>query len=359
MTYYEREEYRYDALGRRIWRRLVVPDSAMCRKMDSRSSCLSIIERTVWDGDQVSWELRADGGEGATVARMESDSFGPFVNGQLEGQVMYTHGAGLDHPLSIQRFGTFGSVIIPVYDWRGSAVGGYCALATTCSKLVWPEQLQSPWAEDPQPTDGTTGQPTYWAGNLIDTKKDGSGYVYMRNRYYDPATGRFTQTDPIGLAGGLNAYGFAGGDPINYDDPFGLCPVLCPDEVAPVVEAVAGATEVVAAATIVVAEGAAVIAAAPVIIGVAATVAVGGAIWWGVKSYSSSGVASDATKVYSKGKQGEGESSEHRTNVRESNRKKHEEGIRRKKMDQGREKGDKRRKPNPNKRKPSPDNPDQ
>jgi len=46
----------------------------------------------------------------------------------------------------------------------------------------------------------------------------------MRNRYYDPATGRFTQEDPIGLAGGLNLYGFAGGDPINFSDPFGLCP---------------------------------------------------------------------------------------------------------------------------------------
>lgn len=30
--------------------------------------------------------------------------------------------------------------------------------------------------------------------------------------------------DPIGIAGGLNVYGFAGGDPINFSDPFGLCP---------------------------------------------------------------------------------------------------------------------------------------
>jgi hypothetical protein len=51
----------------------------------------------------------------------------------------------------------------------------------------------------------------------------------MRNRYYDPATGRFTQTDPIGLAGGLNAYGFANGDPVNYSDPFGLCPIPASD----------------------------------------------------------------------------------------------------------------------------------
>jgi hypothetical protein len=44
----------------------------------------------------------------------------------------------------------------------------------------------------------------------------------MRNRYYDPATGQFTQPDPIGIAGGLNVYGFAAGDPIGYADPYGL-----------------------------------------------------------------------------------------------------------------------------------------
>ncbi len=37
------------------------------------------------------------------------------------------------------------------------------------------------------------------------------------------AAGQFTQPDPIGLAGGLNLYGYADGDPINKSDPFGLC----------------------------------------------------------------------------------------------------------------------------------------
>ena len=68
-----------------------------------------------------------------------------------------------------------------------------------------------------------------WYGSLIGNQLDPSGYVYLRNRYYDPASGRFTQEDPIGLAGGMNLYGFAGGDPVNFTDPFGLkaCPPDC------------------------------------------------------------------------------------------------------------------------------------
>jgi RHS repeat-associated protein len=50
------------------------------------------------------------------------------------------------------------------------------------------------------------------------------GLVYMRNRWYDPNTGRFTQEDPIGYAGGINLYGYVGNNPVSYTDPFGLCP---------------------------------------------------------------------------------------------------------------------------------------
>ena len=45
---------------------------------------------------------------------------------------------------------------------------------------------------------------------------------YMRNRWYEPATGRFLSEDPIGLQGGINPAVFAGNDPINGADPFGL-----------------------------------------------------------------------------------------------------------------------------------------
>lgn len=44
----------------------------------------------------------------------------------------------------------------------------------------------------------------------------------MRNRWYEPQTGRFLSEDPAGVRGGLNAYVYAGADPIDARDPSGL-----------------------------------------------------------------------------------------------------------------------------------------
>jgi hypothetical protein len=53
---------------------------------------------------------------------------------------------------------------------------------------------------------------------------------------YDSTGGLFTQEDPIGLAGGMNAYGFAAGDRINFSDPMGHSP--CCIELAGVQEGI-------------------------------------------------------------------------------------------------------------------------
>jgi RHS repeat-associated protein len=50
------------------------------------------------------------------------------------------------------------------------------------------------------------------------------GFQYLRNRWYDPTVGRFTQEDPIGFAGGINLYAYVGSNPLMFSDPYGLCP---------------------------------------------------------------------------------------------------------------------------------------
>jgi uncharacterized protein RhaS with RHS repeats len=45
--------------------------------------------------------------------------------------------------------------------------------------------------------------------------------VYNYFRTYDPSTGRYRESDPIGLEGGLNTYGYALQNPLRYADPTG------------------------------------------------------------------------------------------------------------------------------------------
>jgi RHS repeat-associated protein len=51
---------------------------------------------------------------------------------------------------------------------------------------------------------------------------EGADVVYNYYRTYDPSTGRYLESDPIGLVAGLNTYSYVSNMPTMRFDPFGL-----------------------------------------------------------------------------------------------------------------------------------------
>jgi len=254
------EEYRYDPLGRRILT-ITNQDCAAGQTFYDPFCKLDYVVRTVWDGDREAWEIRML--DTASVVENDTTTLPDMsfldVGGTridrnpLFGRVHYTYGGGVDQPLGVHRYGyidrphassTFLNdwpvfTVVPVWNSRGqpdngSFQGGEQLLrhptdTTRYVSIAWPAGFFSYWRRDDVDDLGIAAFAVnidslspFWHGSILRDKRDATGTHYRRNRYYDPKSGQFTQEDPIGLAGGLNLYGFAAGDPLNFSDPFGL-----------------------------------------------------------------------------------------------------------------------------------------
>jgi RHS repeat-associated protein len=66
---------------------------------------------------------------------------------------------------------------------------------------------------------GSINNSIRYTGQRFDAE---SNLMYYKNRYYDPAAGRFIGRDPLGWSEGPNRYGYVGGMPTRAVDPLGL-----------------------------------------------------------------------------------------------------------------------------------------
>jgi RHS repeat-associated protein len=79
-----------------------------------------------------------------------------------------------------------------------------------------------PWLNNAfggQPSQGTGTFYQRFPGQNYDEE---SGLYFNNNRFYDATTGRYVQSDPLGLRAGPNTYAYAGNSPLAHSDRLGL-----------------------------------------------------------------------------------------------------------------------------------------
>jgi RHS repeat-associated protein len=157
----------------------------------------------------------------------------------------------------IEKSGNGGTALL-VYDEVGHLLGEYSSTGALVQETIWmgtlpvatlrpngssvtiyyvhtdhlgtPRKITNPsgntlmWRWDPD-TFGSvapTGTLTYNLRFPGQYSLGESGLYYNYFRDYDPQMGRYIESDPLGLAAGVNTYGYANNNPLTFADPTGL-----------------------------------------------------------------------------------------------------------------------------------------
>lgn len=120
------------------------------------------------------------------------------------------------HPVAMLDHGT-------AYWIHTDHLGTPIAVTDKNQRIVWSAQYE-PFGkaiveEDPDGDGKRLSLNLRFPGQYADAES-GTNYNIMRD--YDPQSGRYATSDPIGLQGGANSFAYAGGNPVNAIDPLGL-----------------------------------------------------------------------------------------------------------------------------------------
>jgi RHS repeat-associated protein len=117
------------------------------------------------------------------------------------------------------------SNLFSVFYMHADRLGTPQYVTDSTKAVVWKDLYQPFGADSPTFIGNVFLQNLRFPGQQYDAE---TGLYHNGQREYDTTKGRYIQTDPIGLNGGINTYAYAGNNPFRFTDPSGLAAGTAP-----------------------------------------------------------------------------------------------------------------------------------